>query len=390
MQTKPLLFKNARIITPTVTYERGWLLAQDGKIAAFAPYSAPNFEGVEVINAEGLTLLPGFIDIHVHGGNGYDVMDASVDSLQGMAQYFATSGVTSFLATTWTDSPEHTLDTLTAIRDAQGTQAYGATLLGAHLEGPFLNAEKCGAQHSKFIRRAKHSEAQKFLDLDVIRLLALAPEFKQNQWLITESVKRGITVSVAHSSAKYDVIRFATTLGLSHATHTYNAMTPLNHREPGVVGAVLTLDTISCELIADLVHVHPAAINLVWRAKGADKVILITDSVKLAGLPDGDYNFSHQDVEMINGTVRIKEDGTLSGTTLKMNKALHNFMTATDEPLENVWQTASQNPARAIHVSDHKGTITIGKDADLILVDDNINVYLTVVEGRVVYHYQPE
>ena len=386
---KPLLFKNARIITPTVTYERGWLLTREGKIAAFAPYNAPNIDDVEVINAEGLTLLPGFIDIHVHGGNSYDVMDASVDSLQGMAQYFATSGVTSFLATTWTDSPENTLNALTAIRDAQGEQAYGATLLGAHLEGPFLNAEKCGAQHSKYIRRAKHDEARKFLDLDVIRLIALAPEFKQNQWLITESVKRGITVSVAHSSAKYDAIRFATTLGLSHATHTYNAMTPLNHREPGVVGAVLTLDTISCELIADLVHVHPAAINLVWRAKGADKVILITDCVKLAGLPDGEYHFSHQSVEMLNGTVRIQKDGTLAGTTLKMNQALRNFMTATNEPLEKVWQTTSQNPARAVHVSNRKGTITIGKDADLILVDDDIKVYLTVVEGRVVYHHQP-
>ena len=335
---KPLLFKNARIITPTVTYERGWLLARDGKIAAFAPYNAPSIDGVDIINAEGLTLLPGVIDIHVHGGNGYDVMDAKVDSLQGMAQYFATSGVTSFLATTWTDSPENTLAALSAIRDAQGTQAYGATLLGAHLEGPFLNAEKCGAQHSKYIRRAKHDEARQFLDLDVIRLLALAPEFKQNQWLITESVKRGITVSVAHSSAKYDAIRFATTLGLSHATHTYNAMTPLNHREPGVVGAVLTLDTISCELIADLIHVHPAAINLVWKAKGADKVILITDCVKLAGLPDGKYHFSHQSVEMVDGTVRIQKDGTLSGTTLKMNQALRNFMTATDLDFVHVYQ----------------------------------------------------
>ena len=387
---KPLLFKNARIITPTLTYERGWLLARDGKIAAFAPYNAPSFEGVEVINAEGLTLLPGFIDIHVHGGNGYDVMDASIDSLQGMAQYFATSGVTSFLATTWSDTPENTLNALTTIRDAQGSQAYGATLLGAHLEGPYLNADKCGAQHSDHIRRANHDEALQLLDLDVIRLLALAPEFKQNQWLITESVKRGITVSVAHSSAKYDAVRFAATLGLSHATHTYNAMTPLNHREPGVVGAILTSDTISCELIADLIHVHPAAINLVWRTKGADKVILITDGVKLAGLPDGDYHFSHQDVKMIDGTVRTQKDGTLAGTTLTMNRALRNFMTATSEPLENVWQTASQNPARAINVSDHKGTITIGKDADLVLVDEDINVYLTVVEGRVVYQYQAE
>ena len=388
--TKPLLIKNARLITPTVTIERGWLLSRNGKITTLAPNDSPHFDNVEVIDAEGLTLLPGFIDIHAHGGDGYDVMDGSVEALKGIAQYYAKSGVTSFLATTWTDTTENTLNTLKAIRDAQGTQSNGTMILGAHLEGPYLNAKKCGAQHSDLIRIASHEEAKQFLDLDVIRLLALAPEFKQNHWLIAECVKRGITLSVAHSDATYDDIQLATTMGLSHATHMYNAMSPLNHREPGVVGAVLSLDAISCELIADLIHVHPAAIQIVWRTKGADKIILITDSVKLAGLPDGQYHFSHQDVEMNNGTVRIREDGTLAGTTLKMNHALRNFMTATHEPLENVWQTASQNPARAINMSDRKGSITIGKDADLALVDDDINVYLTVVEGRIVYQTQPE
>lgn len=387
---KPLLFQNAKIITPTVTFERGWLLTRDGKITAFAPYNAPNFDGVEIINAEGLTLLPGFIDIHVHGGNGYDVMDGNVQSLEAMAQYFAVSGVTSFLATTWTDTRENTLNALTAIRDGLGQQAYGATLLGAHLEGPYLNANKCGAQHSDYIRRASRAEAGQFLELDVIRLLAIAPEFAQNQWLITEAVKRGITVSVAHSEAKYDDIRYATTLGVSHATHMYNAMSPLHHREPGIVGAVLSMDTIRCELIADMIHIHPAAMDIVWRSKGKDGVILITDSVKLSGLPDGEYQFSHQDIEVINGTVRIQSDGTLAGTTLQMNQALRNFMIATGEPIENVWQTASHNPAQAINISHQKGDISIGKDADLILVDDGLSVYLTVVEGRIVYHYEAD
>ncbi len=387
--SKPLLFKNARIITPTFTYERGWLLASNGKITSFAPYNAPNFDDVDVINAEGLTLLPGFIDVHAHGGNSYDVMDGETESLVGIAQYYAKSGVTSFLPSTWTDSHKNILNALTAIQDMQGQQILGATILGAHLEGPYLNAERCGAQHANYIRRASHDEALQFLDLDVIRLLAIAPEFKQNQWLITEAVKRGITVSVAHSSAKYDDVRFATTLGLSHATHTYNAMSPLNHREPGVVGAVLSSDNITCELIADLVHVHPAAINILWKTKGASNIVLITDSVKLAGMPDGEYHFSHQDVEVLEGTVRIRETGTLAGTTLTMNQALRNFMFATGEPLENVWQTASLNPARVARVSDRKGSITIGKDADLVLVDDEMTVYLTVVEGRIVYHHQP-
>jgi len=382
---KPLLFRNARIVAPTVTYERGWLLVRDGKITAYAPYNAPAIDDVNIINSEGLTLLPGFIDVHAHGGNGFDVMDGASESLVGIAQYYARSGVTSFLPTTWTDTRENTVKALTAIKELQGEQIIGATVLGAHLEGPFLNADRCGAQHSDLIRRAGTSEGNQYLDLDVIRLLAIAPEFKQNQWLITEAVKRGITVSVAHSSAKYDDIRFATTLGLSHATHMYNAMSPLHHREPGIVGAVLSSDSITCELIADLVHIHPAALDIVWRAKGKDHVVLITDSVKLAGMSDGDYRFSHQDVEMSDGTVRIRETGTLAGTTLRMNDAVRNFMTATNEPIENVWQTASWNPARVAKVSDRKGSITIGKDADLILVDDNMNVYLTVIDGRIVY-----
>jgi len=383
--TKPLLFRNARIITPTFTYENGWLLSRDGKITAFAPYSAPAFEDADVIVADDLTLMPGFIDVHAHGGNGFDVMDGDEASLVGIAQYYARHGVTSFLPTTWTDTRENTLNALIAIKELQDEPIIGATILGAHLEGPFLNAERCGAQHADYIRRASKSEGNQYLDLDVIRLLAVAPEFSQNQWLITEAVKRGITVSVAHSSASYDEMRFARTLGLSHATHTYNAMTPLHHREPGVVGAVLTMDSFTCELIADLVHIHPAALDIVWRTKGKDSVVLITDSVKLAGLPDGDYHFSHQDVELLDGTVRIHETGTLAGTTLTMNQALYNFMKVTGEPLENIWQTASLNPARVANVTDRKGSITIGKDADLVLVDDDLNVFMTVVEGRVVY-----
>lgn len=381
---RPLLIKNARIITPTLTYERGWLLCEEGIIKALAPYNPPNFENVDVMNAEGLTLLPGFIDIHTHGGNGYDTMDGSVRSLEAMAQYYASHGVTSFLATTWSDTTENTLMALTAIHEALGSQAYGATLLGAHLEGPYLNPDKCGAQNIDYIRRAQPKEALQFLEIGVIKLLALAPEFKENHWLITECIKRGITVSVAHSGANYQDMRFAVTLGLSHATHTYNAMTNLHHREPGVVGSVLSIDNIRCELIADLIHVHPAAIKILWRSKGADKVILVTDSVKVAGLPDGQYEFSHQQVEMVEGAVRL-QNGSLAGSTLRMNRALYNFMQATGESLEKVWQTTSWNPARAINISDRKGSITIGKDADLILVDEEINIYMTMVEGRIAY-----
>ena len=382
---KRLLIKDARIIAPDRTIARGWLLAEDGKIAACAPGDAPDYADVKIIHGEGLTILPGFIDLHAHGGNGFDVMQGDMESLHGMAQYFATGGVTSFLATTWTDSNDNVTRALKAVAEASKSPSNGATILGAHLEGPFLNPKRCGAQHSGLIRHADPVEAVPWLDLDVIRLLALAPEFQQNHWLIKEAAARGMTVSVAHSDATYSQMTAAANMGLSHATHSYNAMSPLHHREPGVVGALLSIDSISCELICDLLHVHPAAIQVLWRCKGPDKLVLVTDSVKIAGLRDGRYHFSHQDVHKKDGAVRLVADGTLAGTTLTMNVALRNLMNVTSASLEDVWQTASLNPARAINIADRKGSIEIGKDADLVLVDDALEVQMTIAEGKTVF-----
>jgi len=380
-----IIIKNARIVAATDCCDRAWLRVENGKIAAIAPGDAPELPEANIIDANGATLLPGFIDIHAHGGGGFDVMDGEADSLAGMARFFARGGVTSFLATTWTDSSERIQRALQAVATAREMRGAGARLLGAHLEGPYLNAEKCGAQHSAYIRRADPAEALPWLDLNVIRLLSLAPEFPQNHWLITEAVSRGLGVSVAHSNASFDQIRSARDLGLSHATHAFNAMSPLHHREPGVVGAVLSLDDINCELICDLEHVHPAAIEILWRCKGVDRLILITDSVKIAGLPDGIYQFSHQEVEKKDGSVRICADGTLAGTTLTMNAALRNLMSVTKLPVEALWRTASLNPARAISSDDRKGSIALGKDADLVLVDDKLNVRMTIVEGKIEY-----
>ena len=381
----PNIIKNARIAAETAPYDGAWLQVEKGKIAAIAPGEPPELPGANIVDANGATLLPGFIDIHAHGGGGFDVMDGDADSLAGMARFFARGGVTAFLATTWTDSREGIQQALQAAARAQDMPTGGARLLGAHLEGPYLNAEKCGAQHSAYIRRADPAEALPWLDLNVIRLLSLAPEFPENRWLIEEAVSRGVRVSVAHSNGSYDQIRSARDLGLSHATHAFNAMSPLHHREPGVVGAVLSLDDINCELICDLEHAHPAAIKILWRCKGVDRLILITDSVKIAGMPDGRYQFSHQEVEKKDGSVRIRADGSLAGTTLTMNAALRNLMSVTELPVETLWRTASLNPARAAGVDDVKGSIALGKDADLVLVDEKLDVHMTMVEGRIVY-----
>jgi N-acetylglucosamine-6-phosphate deacetylase len=379
------VFKNAKIIGIASVWENGWLFVEDKLIRAMGGGESPVFEGSTVIDAKGLTLLPGFIDVHVHGGMGHETMDCSPDGIQEMAQFYARGGTTGYLATTWTESREKIMQSLALISEMQGQQPEGATILGVHLEGPYFDVAKRGAQREEFVRRAQREEALPFLDTNVIRLLSLAPEYEENWWLIEECRRRGITVSAAHTSASYEQMIEGINRGITHATHTYNAMIGLNHRKPGGLGAVMTRSEVYCELIADNIHVHPAAQKILYAAKGKDKVILITDAVRVAGLPDGEYKKDDDRVVVVkDGAVHLP-DGTLSGSTLSMNRGLHNFMKATGEPLENLWQCSSLNAARSINMSYRKGSLEIGKDADLVLVDDEINVHLTMAEGQIVY-----
>jgi N-acetylglucosamine-6-phosphate deacetylase len=379
-----LLITNARIILPTSVYEQGWLLTEGKMISRIGKGDPPNFGAVQAFDAHGLTLIPGFIDVHVHGAVGQETMDANPDGLRAMAQYYARHGVSSFLPTTWTAPTDQIMTALEMIAEMQGAQPNGATILGAHLEGPYLSLAKPGAMRQQDVRLAERGEALSFLDVGVIRLLSIAPEFEENKWLIRECVRRGITVTVVHSGATYEQMVEAERLGVSHATHTYNAMTSLLHREPGTLGAVMTLADVYCELIADNIHVHPAAMEILYAAKGADHIVLITDAVRGSGLPDGQYEIDERTVIVSHGTVHLL-NGTLAGSSSTMDLALRNFMTATGEPLEKVWQTSSLNAARSIHISDRKGSLEVGKDADMVLVDAAINVYLTVAEGQVVY-----
>lgn len=379
-----LLITQAEILTPTAHITRGWLLVRGHEIAAIGHGDAPDGIDAEIVDAQGKLLLPGFIDIHVHGGAGSEAMDATREALETMARFYAQHGTTAFLATTWTDSRPRIQTALETIAAACGRMPNGATLIGAHIEGPYLNPDRCGAQSTTYIRRAERDEALAFLDTGVIRLMALAPEYSENHWLIRECVRRGITVSAAHTAATYEDMRAAVAMGLSQTTHTGNAMTGLHHREPGTLGAALTLPEINAELIADNIHIHPAVMRLIYLAKGTAGVILITDAIRGAGMPDGDYAIDDRTITIRDGVVRLP-NGSLAGSTLTMEHALRNFAAATGEPLTSLWQTSSLNAARAAGVSAHKGSLEAGKDADLVLVDANMDVHLTVAEGQIVY-----
>lgn len=385
------LITNARLHTAPGRVERGWLLTRGAVIHSLGAGTAPPAPDAAHIDAGGAHLLPGFIDVHVHGAVDADTMDSlpsaersdDPSALTRMAQFYARHGVTSFLATTWSASHADTLRALQRIADAAPAEN-GAQLLGAHLEGPYLNAKFCGAQDPHVIRRAAPEEFAQYLELDVIRLLSLAPEFEENLALLDACAQRSISVSLAHSGANYEQTMRAVARGLRHSTHTFNAMQAFSHREPGAVGALLTSPSVVCELIADGIHVHPAAMRLLTQAVGPERVVLVSDAMRAAGMPDGDYPVDARTVTVRNGRATLP-DGTLAGSVLTMDAALRNFVAATGLPLERAWQAASLNAARDLGLAHRKGALAPGMDADMVLLDDSLHVRMTMVQGAVVY-----
>ena len=377
-----LLITNAIIYTPRAKIE-GWVYCANDKIHSIG-WGNPPPSANTVIDAEGKSLLPGFIDTHVHGAMGHDTMDASVEGLQAMAQFFASKGVTAFTPTTLTSSHEQILSALDSIRTAMSQPQSGALIVGAHLEGPYLNVEKSGAQNPDYVRLCSPDEAEQYFNSGVIRIVSLAPEFQENHWLIEQCNHRGITASLAHTKATYEQALTAFDLGLSQSTHTFNAMTHLLPREPGVVGAVMSDERVTCELIADGIHVYEGAMKVLWRAKGAERINLISDAMRACGMPDGEYKLDALTAFVKDGSARLA-NGTLAGSVLTMDVAVKNFVHATGADLHDILPTFSQNPARAIGLEHQKGSISQGKDADLVLIDNDFNVHKTIIGGTVVY-----
>jgi len=385
--TDDLLFTDARLVgTPEPMTGAGWLAISGGTIAALgagAPDDAQR-AGRTVVDLHGRTLMPGFIDVHVHGAVGHETMDGDVEGLLAMAEFFATHGVTSFLPSTWTASRESTMAALRAVAEAQ-PQSTGARIAGAHMEGPYLSSARCGAQDPHEIRAVDREEAAAFLDTGAVRLITVAPETEGADDLLDECVRRGVTFSVGHTNATYEQVAAAVARGARHMTHTYNAMSPLNHRAPGAVGAALALAGFAAELIADEVHVHPAAMNALVRARGADEVVLVTDAVRPTGT-GSDFVGEQQGrrIEIRDGAMRM-DDGTLVGSVLTMDVALRNVLRATGRPLTELWPIAGRNAAASAGIGDRTGRLEVGLDADLVVLDDELAVRRTLVGGRTVF-----
>ncbi|QJC52986.1 N-acetylglucosamine-6-phosphate deacetylase [Paenibacillus albicereus] len=369
----------------------GSVTVRDGRIVSVEPGAGTAAaSGEAVIDGRGGWLLPGFIDLHVHGGYGADFMDAGHEAYDTITRFHSRHGTTTMLATTMTESRERIRAALDAADEYVSAPMPYARLAGVHLEGPFVSPDWMGAQNPAYRVDPKLDWLQEWHDAypSLIKQMTLAPEREGALEMIAWLAERGIVASAGHTDARFADMQAAADAGLRGMTHTFNACRGLHHREPGAVGAALTDDRIHAELIADGHHVHDAAMRLLARAKPPGKLTLITDAMSAAGLEDGTYELGGLPVTMKDGVCRLVEGGNLAGSTLTMEAALKRFVEATGWTVPQASVLASANPAYLLGLSEQTGSIAAGKWADLVLLTEQLEVVGTWVSGRRVYEAQ--
>ncbi|MBI1983735.1 MAG: N-acetylglucosamine-6-phosphate deacetylase [Acidobacteria bacterium] len=381
------------IYTPTQEIENGVIIIDGHRIAKVGPKEKVKIPAnATVIDNRDRIVVPGFIDIHIHGASGHDLMEASPEAVSAVSAYLARHGTTSYLATTVTASLERTLHAARGLGEIIGASQSshgvsdkipGAQPLGLHFEGPFLNAKKRGAHPVSQLRKPSAEIAERILDAagDTARIFTLAPEL-EGVLAVLEYVRgRGVRIGLGHSNATYEEAARAIAAGATHAVHVFNAMRPFMHRDSGIIGAVLTDDRVSAELICDGVHVEVPAIQLLVRSKGIERIILVSDSSGGAGMPDGDYRLGNFTVHVAGGVCRTVE-GSLAGSTITLDAATRNLASFTGLSYRECLACATLNPARILGMEKQKGVIEPGAEADLAILDQNYYVTQTYVRGR--------
>lgn len=359
------------------------LILEDGKIV-----SAKSGQNEEVIyDAGGKYVVPGFIDIHTHGGYGVDVNAADQEGFEKIGHFFATQGTTSWLCSILTDTKEQTLKTIKEAVKHQDAQKNGhencADLLGIHLEGPFLAAEYKGAMPEHLLISPNMELLKEYQRAagGSIRYITVSPEVTGVPEAIKEITKLGIKTAIGHSGADYDTAWKCIREGAAAATHTFNAMKLLHQHYPAIMGAVLESD-VYCEAICDGRHLHPGTVRFLLKMKGMDKVIAITDSIMAAGLPDGEYMLGVNEVIVKDGDAKLKYGDSRAGSTLTTGQALKNLISFTGKTLEEILPLLTSNPAKMLGVDDRIGSLEAGKDGDVVILDSEYSVVDTFVKGR--------
>jgi N-acetylglucosamine-6-phosphate deacetylase len=368
-----------RALTPSTEILDAGILIRDGVIETIASRSSMELPaGAQEICVEDQTAIPGFVDVHIHGAGGYDVMAATPDAMAAITRGVAKHGTTSIVATTVTARMDETLRAIAGISDYIANQyASGdarASVLGLHFEGPFLSPLRRGVHPQEFLQLPSSETLQEMLEAAAgnARILTIAPELLGAVPCIDAALKAGVVVALGHTDATYEQARAAITRGAHHAVHVYNAMRPFSHRDSGVIGAVLTSPEVSAELIADGIHVDETAMKLLLQAKGAKGVILVSDGNSATGMPDGKYKLGQLEVTVSGGVCRNSE-GRLAGSTLTLDRALRNVV-ALGASLGDAIRMLTLNPAILLGAEFLKGALRIGADADIVLLDQGLRV----------------
>ena len=387
-----ILLRNARIVFGEGTIETANLLIDGDRFVGILDSSEPLPPASSVVDLTGMTLFPGFIDIHIHGAVGVDTMSAAAEDLHQVSVFLARSGITGWLPTLVPDSPSRYQRATKAIDDLianqkSGSSGLGARALGVHYEGPFVNGQQCGALHRKHFRTFSDlddlSSISRLTEGGAIHMMTVAPEIEGGVKLIEELAKQGWIVSIGHTRATCDVLDQARNAGARHMTHFMNAMTPLHHRAPGPVDWGLMNDGVTCDLIADGIHLDPAILKLILRNKTSQRVSLISDAVAAAGLADGEYQIWGETIVVRNGRTQ-NSNGNIAGSVITMLDAVRMMLSLGFSESE-VAQMSSLNPARLLRIDHDCGSIAEGKRADLVALDDKRQVRLTMIGGQVAF-----
>jgi N-acetylglucosamine-6-phosphate deacetylase len=386
---KTFIINNLMVYSEKETYKNGFIKVVDGKIAEVGPVSQyKQDDDAKVITlSPDYQVIPGAIDIHIHGASNSDAMDATHDALSTMAKTLPKEGTTSFLATTMTQSTQAIESALlNAGKYIENQTQENAEIVGIHLEGPFISPARKGAQPEDYIVDPDVTLFKRWQEMaeNQIKLVTLAPEQPNGLDLAAHLRGTGVVASIGHSDATYDQIDEAIQAGTTHVTHLYNGMRGLHHREPGVLGAAYLRDELYVELIADGIHCRPEMIKLAYNQITSERMILITDSLRAKWLEKGTYDLGGQPVN-VDETKATLSDGTLAGSILKMNDAIKNTMEYTDCSMTDIIKMTAENPAKQLRIFDRKGSIQVGKDADLVILNDRLDVEMTFCRGNLAF-----
>lgn len=392
---RTLIF-NGKVVTPYRVINNGSVLVEDGKIVQISEGRIPISE-CTAIDAKGLYISPGFIDIHTHGGGGYDFMDGTVEAYLGAARMHAKHGTTALVPTTVTSTMENLKETFDIYSQAKATKNKGAKLLGLHLEGPYFSMEQRGAQDPRYIKNPEREEYEEILSWsdDVIRWSA-APELEGAMEFGRFLKEKNILASIGHSDAIYEEVLEAFENGYTHITHLYSGMSGVRrinaYRYAGVIESAFLIDEMTVEIIADGAHLPASLLKLIYKIKGADRIALITDSMRAAGMPEGESILGGikdgQKVIVEDGVAKLMDRTAFAGSVATTDRLVRTMINIAEVPFMDAIRMMTITPAKIMKIDDKKGSIAVGKDADLIIFDDNINIQFTMVEGEVVYSSQ--